>query len=113
MDKGLASISIMGQNHTSMKPLGHSSVAPAAVKGNVDEVRVVRLDEYKEAALCLAEAFKDDHTTHYILNTPDSNLTEAQKCDVHVSMMEYLTYAHILKGLVTTVGENYGAVALW
>jgi len=116
MDKGLASISIIGQDKSAMKPLGQSSASvsnPTAVKGSAGEVRVIGLDEYKEAALCLAEAFKDDHTTHYFLDTPDSTLTEDQKWDVHLSMMEYITYAHCMKGLVTTIGEGYGAVALW
>lgn len=76
-------------------------------------VRVVGIHEYKEAAACLADAFKDDHTTHYFLDTPDSTLTAAQKWDIHVCMMEYITYAHCMKGLVTTVGPNYDAVALW
>lgn len=76
-------------------------------------VRVVGIHEYKEAAAALADAFRDDHTTHYFLNTPDSTMTEAQKWDTHVCMMEYITYAHCMKGLVTTVGPNYDAVALW
>jgi len=84
----------------------------AGEKGN-EGVRVVGLHEYKEAAACLADAFKDDHTTHYFLDTPDSTLTEEEKWDLHVCMMEYITYAHIMKGLVTTVGPNYDAVALW
>jgi hypothetical protein len=94
-------------------PVSNVSILPQT--GNADDqVRVVRLEEYKEAALCLAEAFKDDHTTHYFVNTPDrADWTEQQKWDLHVNMMEYITYAHCLKGLVTTVGPNYGAVALW
>ena len=89
------------------------ATAVAIAEKDSDKVRVVGIHEYKEAAACLADAFKDDHTTHYFLNTPDSNLTEAEKWDVHVSMMEYITYAHCMKGLVTTVGPNYDAVALW
>ena len=30
-----------------------------------DQVRVVRPDEYKQAAACLAEAFRDDHVVRY------------------------------------------------
>ncbi|KIW00441.1 uncharacterized protein PV09_07969 [Verruconis gallopava] len=89
-----------------------ASTPSASVNGNNDGVRVVGIHEYKEAALCLADAFKDDHTTHYFLDTPDSTLTEEEKWDLHVSMMEYITYAHCLKGLVTTVGD-FDAVALW
>lgn len=93
-------------------PASVAAVAANAEKG-FDGVRVVAIHEYKEAAACLADAFKDDHTTHYFLNTPDSTLTDAEKWDLHVSMMEYITYAHCMKGLVTTVGLNYDAVALW
>ena len=114
MEKGLAtaSLSIVEQNKPALKPLNESSVTPA-VTGS-DGVRVLSIEEYKAAALCLAEAFKDDHTTHYFLDTPDSSdWTEEQKWEVHLSMFEYIVYAHCLKGLVTTVGPNYGAVSLW
>lgn len=117
-----------------MKPLNESAISTSSsattlyqssVYGNEgklsgkgipddQKVRVLRVDEYKEAAMCLAEAFKDDHTTDYFINTPDrADWTEEQKWDLHVSMMEYITYAHCLKGLATTVGPDYGAVALW
>jgi hypothetical protein len=114
MDKGLASasISILSQPPSATTKPINSAISQT---GNADnQVRVVSLEEYKEAALCLAEAFKDDHTTDYFVNTPDrADWTEKQKWDLHVNMMEYITYAHCLKGLVTTVGPNYGAVALW
>jgi hypothetical protein len=90
-----------------------STIAAKPAEKGSDKLRVVGIHEYKEAAACLADAFKDDHTTHYFLDTPDSTLTEAEKWDVHVSMMEYITYAHCMKGLVTTIGPNYDAVALW
>ena len=79
-----------------------------------DGVRVISIDEYKEAAQCLAEAFKYDHVARYFIDTPDrAHWTEKQKWDLHVSIFEYITYAHCLKGLVTTIGAGYGAVALW
>ncbi|KAF2838920.1 hypothetical protein M501DRAFT_934726 [Patellaria atrata CBS 101060] len=79
-----------------------------------DEIRVVGLNEYKEAARSLAEAFAVDDTCRYFLDTPDrAHWTEQQKWELHVAILEYITYSHILKGLVTTVGPNYGAVALW
>lgn len=77
-------------------------------------VRVLRLDEYKAAAASLAEAFKDDHTTTYFLDTPDrAHWSAGKKWDLHVSMMEYITYAHLLKGLVVSAGENHDCVGLW
>lgn len=81
---------------------------------NTEDVRVVPIEEYKEAALCLAEAFAEDEVARYFIDTPDrAHWTEKQKWDLHVQILEYVTYAHILKGLVTAVGPDYGAVALW
>lgn len=78
-----------------------------------DDIRVVTAAEYKEAALCLAEAFAQDDVARYFIDVPDrAHWTEQEKWDLHVEILEYVTYAHILKGLVTTVG-NFDAVALW
>ena len=79
-----------------------------------DDVRVVRLDEYKQAALALAEAFAEDDVAMYFIDTPDrEHWTKEQKWNLHVEILEYVTYAHLLKGLVLTAGENYGCIALW
>jgi len=81
---------------------------------SADGVRVVTLAEYKEAALCLAEAFAEDDVVRYLVDVPDrKHWTEEERWRLHVEILEYMTYAHILKGLVTTVGDDYGAVALW
>ena len=77
-------------------------------------VRIVQPAEYKEAAACLADAFFEDHVARYFLDVPDSpDWSEQRKWRLHTKMLEYMTYAHCLKGLVTTVGNNYAAVALW
>lgn len=91
-----------------------SIMTPKAVSGFDDEVRVVKKHEYRQAALCLAKAFKDDDVAMYFVETGDADhWTWQQKWDLHVSILEYLVYAHILKGLVTTIGPNYDCVALW
>ncbi|CAA9965052.1 hypothetical protein CFE70_007906 [Pyrenophora teres f. teres 0-1] len=78
-----------------------------------DGVRVVTAAEYKQAALCLAEAFAQDDVVMYVVDVPDrEHWTAEQKWALHVEILEYITYAHILKGLVTTVGD-FEAVALW
>jgi hypothetical protein len=85
---------------------------PAAAPPTGD-VRVVTAAEYKQAAACLAEAFAEDDVAMYFIDVPDrTHWTKQQKWDLHVEILEYVTYAHILKGLVTTVG-NFEAVALW
>ncbi|KAK3070319.1 hypothetical protein LTR53_010670 [Teratosphaeriaceae sp. CCFEE 6253] len=77
-------------------------------------VRILQLSEWREAAASLAEAFADDHTCTYFLNTPDTaHWTQRAKWDLHVQMMEYIVYAHLLKGLVVSAGPNYDCVALW
>lgn len=126
MHKGLAtaSLSIVHEQHT--KPILTESIAgpvvptlapakPVASSSKVhDQVRVLDISEYKAAALSLAEAFRYDHTTEYFCNTPDTvHWTAQEKWDLHLSMMEYITYAHCLKGLAMTIGEGYGGVALW
>ncbi|KAJ9644752.1 hypothetical protein H2199_003716 [Coniosporium tulheliwenetii] len=130
MEKGLASatISIVDKSpalngresinrNDSMFPDVPAETKPenAVLNSKVDDgVRVISIDEYKEAARCLAEAFEHDDVARYFVDTPDrAHWTAKQKWDLHVSIMEYVTYAHCLKGLVTTVGPNYGAVALW
>lgn len=77
-------------------------------------VRILQLHEYKEAALSLAYAFEHDEVSLYFLNTPDrAHWTKQQKWDLHLNIMEYITYAHLLKGLVLAAGPNYDCVALW
>ncbi|EXJ56116.1 hypothetical protein A1O7_09047 [Cladophialophora yegresii CBS 114405] len=77
-------------------------------------VRVVAPHEYKEAAACLAEAFRLDNIVRYAIDTPDRmHLTEEQRFEMHQSAMEYVTYAHCLQGLVLTTGNNFDCVALW
>lgn len=124
MDKGSTSVATVIEARpistgfaTMINTTSPSLVDKLSVKATdpmAEKVRIVQLDEYKAAAASLAEAFEHDHTQEYIINTPDrAHWTKEQKWALHVEMMEYITYAHCLKGLVTTVGENYGCVALW
>ncbi|KAL1303502.1 hypothetical protein AAFC00_006878 [Neodothiora populina] len=111
----LASVNIKSSSPATSEAAAAAAAAPSTTTargGNL--VRRVTLSEYKQAALCLAEAFADDDVCRYFTHTPDSeHWSEAQKWKLHVEIMEYITYAHILKGLVLTVGPNYGCVALW
>ncbi|KAI8942531.1 hypothetical protein NX059_000593 [Plenodomus lindquistii] len=109
----------------SFKILKQKPATPAAASASVttstvpvmppltDGIRVVTLAEYKQAAQCLAEAFAEDDVAMYFVEVPDrEHWSKEEKWALHVEMMEYITYAHILKGLVTTVGD-FEAVALW
>ena len=97
---------------TSFRLLTQNSIPSFATSDQ--DVRVVSVSEYKEAALCLAEAFAEDAVARYFIDVPDrEHWTEEDKWTLHLEILEYVTYAHCLKGLVTTVGPNYDAVALW
>lgn len=100
---------------TSFNVLQQKPAAPATagVPPAAGDVRIVTASEYKQAAACLAEAFAEDDVARYFVDVPDrAHWTEQEKWDLHVEILQYVTYAHILKGLVTTVG-NFEAVALW
>ena len=87
---------------------------PAPSIKQTGDIRIVEPHEYKEAAACLAEAFRHDHVVRYAIDTPDRmHLTEEERVEMHKQAMEYVTYAHCLNGLVITVGDNYACVALW
>ena len=85
---------------------------PVAAKDS--GVRVLGIHEWEKAGLSLAEAFKDDEVSGYFVNTPDrAAYTAQQKWDLHVKVMQYITYAHLLRGLVVSAGPDYDCVALW
>lgn len=79
-----------------------------------NDVRIIKKGEYKGAALCLAEAFVADDVARYFIDTSDRSCwSEADKWQLHLSIMEYVVQAHCLKGMVTTIGPSYDCVALW
>ncbi|KAF2772737.1 hypothetical protein EJ03DRAFT_324292 [Teratosphaeria nubilosa] len=102
---------------TSVKDEGVSArsqdtVATAA--SDSGNVRVLGLHEWKNAAASLAESFWEDHSSRYFIDTPDrADWTEEQKWSLHVKIMEYITYAHLLKGLVVCAGPSYDCIGLW
>lgn len=85
----------------------------ADLKAQNSEIRVVPPEEHKQAAASLAESFVEDHVMRYAIDTPDSNWSDKERWAVYVQMMEYITYATCIEGVVTTVGPNYDCVALW
>lgn len=78
------------------------------------QVKIVGLSEMKAAALSLAQAFWDDDVAMYFVQTGEvGKWTPDEAFSLHLSIMECLVHAHILKGLVTTIGPSYDGVALW
>ncbi|KAI9736416.1 MAG: hypothetical protein M1818_006150 [Claussenomyces sp. TS43310] len=85
-----------------------------SLDASLEEVRILGISEYREAADCLAQAFGTDDVARYFFDTPDMAAYSVEyKWNLHVVIMRYVTAAHCYKGLVTTVGPNYDAVALW
>lgn len=94
-------------------PPPRSAPAATAPRDEV-QVRVLTTADFKPAAYSIALAFWEDHSSRYFIDTPDrEHWTPEQKWDLHLKMMEYITYAHLLKGLVVCAGPNYDCVALW
>ena len=79
-----------------------------------EEVRVLGIDEYEQAAQSLAEAFAVDEVARYFIDTDDmASYSEEYKWKLHCDILRYITAAHCYKGIVTTIGPDYDAVALW
>ncbi|PQE13707.1 acetyltransferase protein [Rutstroemia sp. NJR-2017a BVV2] len=101
----------MSGNTTTMNTLEKSRSTSSA---SSDEVRVIGIDEYEQAAQCLAEAFATDDVARYFIDTDDMATYSAEyKWKLHCDILRYVVAAHCYKGLVTTIGPNYDAVALW
>lgn len=89
-------------------------MAQTVTAADSNQIRIIQPAEYKEAAAALAEAFAEDQAVRYAIDTPDRAwMTDEEKYQLHREALEYITYAHCLKGLVTTIGPDYGCVALW
>lgn len=83
-------------------------------ESNTEQVREIGISEYAEAAQCLAEAFAVDDVARYFIDTEDmAAYSEEYKWRLHVDILRYITAAHCYKGIVTTIGPDYDAVALW
>jgi len=107
-----AAVPIMDAALTHEKPSSAADKVAATTTDNA--IRIVSPSEYKEAAMCIAEAFRDDHVVRYPIDTPDRmHWSEEERFELHKQAIEYVTYAHCLRGMVTTIGDNYNCVALW
>lgn len=107
-----------------MAPFSSNSISTATMeekrslsppdKTTSEEVHIVPIAEHEHAALSLAEAFADDEVARYLIDTDDmASYTEEYKYKLHCDILRYITAAHCYKGIVTTIGPDYEAVALW
>ncbi len=90
-----------------------SQASSSSLPASNEQVRILNKSEYKQAALCLAEAFKDDDVVMYFVKTGDRKAGPVAEWKLHLHIMECITYAHCMSGLATAIGPNYDCVALW
>lgn len=103
--------SVLEKSRTLSLPL---STASSSSSSSDVEVRTLTMSDYKEAADCLAQAFATDEVARYFIDTPDmAGVSEEKKWKLHVDILRYVVAAHLLKGIVTTCGDNFEGVALW
>jgi hypothetical protein len=77
-------------------------------------VRLVNVNESAAAGSSLAQAFATDAMSQYLLDGDDMvDYSDEQKWKLHLDYMTYMVAAHCYKGIVTTIGSDYEAVALW
>ncbi|RCI09424.1 hypothetical protein L249_3751 [Ophiocordyceps polyrhachis-furcata BCC 54312] len=75
-------------------------------------VREVSMSERREASFSLAYAFATDPLSVYLLDGDDDK-TEEQKWSLHLRIMSCTFAAYHIRGIVTTIGPDYDAIALW
>lgn len=91
-----------------------SQASSSSHAASTHEIRRLDKNEYKQAAQCLAEAFKDDEVVMYLIKTGDRpKWTAEDEWKLHVHIMECIVYAHCIKGAAFVIGPNYDCVALW
>ena len=91
-----------------------SQASSSSHAASTHEIRKLEKSEYKQAALCLADAFKTDDVVMYFVETDDRpKWTPEDKWKLHVHIMECITYAHCMKGSAYVIGPDYDCVALW
>ncbi len=91
-----------------------SQASSSSHVASTHECRKLDKSEYKQAAQCLAEAFKDDDVVMYFIKTGDRpKWTAEEEWKLHVHIMECIVYAHCMKGAAFVIGPNHDCVALW
>lgn len=91
-----------------------SSEKKRSLSVDTEQVRQLSIDEYLPASDALAKAFEADAVARYFVDAPDMKGTsEEAKYRLHTDIIRYIVAAHCYKGIVTTIGPDYDAVALW
>ncbi|PHH86687.1 hypothetical protein CDD83_9885 [Cordyceps sp. RAO-2017] len=77
-------------------------------------VREIGMSERREASFSLAAAFAADPLSLYLLAGEDAaGLAPERVWDLHLRVMSCTFAAYRIRGVVTTIGADYDAIALW
>jgi hypothetical protein len=109
----MSTITTLAESDDSSRPEISGTIKATGVAAPSAAISLVSMNEYKEAAACLAEAFRNDHVVRYVVDTPDmEGYSEGHKYKLHTKVFEYLVALYVMKGLAITIGEDYSSVAL-
>lgn len=103
MERMISGATVMEEKHCSLVPPSWE-----------DTVRTVRIDESAAAGVSLAHAFATDSLSQYLLDGDDmAGYSAEARWKLHVVLMTTVVASHAYKGLVTTIGPDYDALAIW
>ncbi|OAA47657.1 Acyl-CoA N-acyltransferase [Metarhizium rileyi] len=78
------------------------------------EVRELAMSDRREAGLALAHSFAADPLSLYLMGLDDATCWPSEKLwRLHVRLMRCSYASYRLRGIATTVGGDYDAIALW
>lgn len=103
MDRASSSMTAVEDSHESLVPPAWSH-----------SVRAVGRSESAAAGRSLAHSFAADPLSRYLMNSGDMDILSAEeKWKIHVALMTTVAASHIHRGLITAVGPDYDALAVW
>lgn len=78
------------------------------------EVRHLNMSDCREAGLALAQSFAADPLSLYLMGVDEATYWSSEKTwKLHVRLMQYSYASYRLRGIATSIGPDYDAVALW
>lgn len=78
------------------------------------EVRELNKSDRREAGLALAQSFATDPLALYLMGVDDPTCWSSEKVwKLHVRLMQYSYSSYRFRGIATSIGGDYDAIALW
>lgn len=105
----------MEQTSTYTKELVLSDSSLSLIPSTWDaEVRRLRMSDRREAGLALAQSFATDPLSLYLMGVDDASCWSSEQLwKLHVRLMVCSYASFKFRGIATSVGPDFDAVALW